>query len=138
MLIGLCSGFGYGLYSILGTIALRKYSSYTVTAYTFVIAAAGSLLVCSLPDLWHKITVCQSKPYLGFFIILTGLVTAVIPFLCYTLGLERVEAGRAAILATVEPMVATLIGIMVFHEYPTPLSALGIVCILAAIVILNR
>lgn len=137
ILIGLCSGLGYGLYSILGTIALRKYSSYTVTTYTFVIAAIGSLFVCSFPDLWHKITVCESKPYLCFFIVLTGLITAVIPFLLYTLGLEHVEASRAAILATIEPMVATLIGVLVFHEYLTFLSTLGILCILAAIVMLN-
>lgn len=137
ILIGLGAGLGYGLYSILGTIALRRYSTYTVTAYTFVTAAAGSLFLCSLPDLWHKITVCPRKPYLCFFIILTGLVTAVIPFLLYTLGLEQVEASRAAILATVEPMVATLIGVVVFHEYMTMSSALGILCIISAIVLLN-
>lgn len=138
ILIGLGSGFGYGLYSILGTIALRRYSTYTVTTYTFVIAAIGSLFTCSLPDLWHKITACQSKPYLCFFLILTGIVTAVIPFLLYTLGLEHIEASRAAILATIEPMVATLIGVIVFHEYLTPLSALGILSILGAIIILNK
>lgn len=137
VLIGLGSGLGYGLYSILGTIALRRYSTYTVTTYTFVIAAIGSLFLCSLPDLWHKITVCPRKPYLCFFILLTGSVTAVIPFLLYTLGLEQVEASRAAILATIEPMVATLIGVAVFHEYMTVMSALGILCILGAIVLLN-
>lgn len=137
ILIGLGSGIGYGLYSILGTIALRKYSTYTVTTYTFIIAAIGSWFLCSLPDLWHKITACSRKPYLCIFIILTGLVTAVIPFLCYTLGLEQVEASRAAILATIEPMVATLIGVVVFHEYMTLVSIVGIVCILSAIVLLN-
>lgn len=137
ILIGLGSGLGYGLYSILGTIALRKYSSYTVTTYTFVVAAIGSFFVCSLPDLLQKITACPRKPYLCILIVLTGIVTAVIPFLLYTVGLKYVEASRAAILATVEPMVATLIGITVFHEYPTLLSALGILCILAAIVVLN-
>lgn len=137
ILIGLGSGLGYGLYSILGTIALRKYSTYTVTTYTFVTAAVGSLFLCSLPDLWHKITVCPRIPYLSVFIILTGLVTAVIPFLLYTLGLEQVEASRAAILATIEPMVATLIGVVVFHEYMTALSVIGILCILCAIVLLN-
>lgn len=137
ILIGLGAGLGYGLYSILGTVALRRYSTYTVTAYTFVTAAAGSLLLCSLPDLWHKITVCPRKPYLCFFIILTGLVTAVIPFLLYTLGLEQVEASRAAILATVEPMVATLLGVIVFHEYMTLSSVLGILCIIGAIILLN-
>ncbi|MCM1124767.1 MAG: DMT family transporter [Eubacterium sp.] len=138
ILIGLGSGLGYGLYSILGTIALRRYSTYTVTTYTFAIAAIGSLFLSSLPDLWHKITVCPRKPYLLIFMILTGLVTAVIPFLLYTLGLEQVEASRAAILATVEPMVATMIGVIIFHEYMTALSGLGILCILCAIVLLNR
>ncbi len=42
LLLGLGSGIGYGLYSILGTIALRKYSPYTVTAYSFLFAAGGS------------------------------------------------------------------------------------------------
>lgn len=137
ILIGLGSGIGYGLYSILGTIALRRYSTYTVTTYTFIIAAAGSLFLCSLPDLWYKIAICPHKPYLCVLIILTGLVTAVIPFLCYTLGLEQIEAGRAAILATIEPMVATLIGVIVFREYLTLVSALGIFCIIAAIILLN-
>ncbi len=137
ILIGLGAGLGYGLYSILGTIALRRYSTYTVTTYTFIIAAVGSLFLCSLPDLWHKITVCSRKPYLCFFILLTGLVTAVIPFLLYTLGLEQVEASRAAILATIEPMFATLIGVVVFHEYLTLMSLGGIMCIFGAIVVLN-
>ena len=137
ILIGLGSGIGYGLYSILGTIALRRYSTYTVTTYTFIIAATGSVFLCSLPDLLHKITACSDKPYLFLLIILTGLVTAVIPFLCYTLGLEQVEASRAAILATIEPMVATLIGIVVFHEYMTLMSVVGVVCIISASVLLN-
>ncbi|MDE6387778.1 MAG: DMT family transporter [Lachnospiraceae bacterium] len=137
ILIGLGAGLGYGLYSILGTIALRKYSTYTVTTYTFVTASVGSLFLCSLPDLWHKITVCPRKPYLCFYIILTGLVTAVIPFLLYTLGLEQVEASRAAILATIEPMVATLIGVVVFHEYMTLMSLIGILCIVGTIILLN-
>ena len=34
-LIGLGSGTGYGLYSILATIALRRHSPYTVTTWIF-------------------------------------------------------------------------------------------------------
>lgn len=32
---------------------------------------------------------------------------------------------------------ATLVGIFVFHEKLTPLSALGCVCVLSAVVLLN-
>ena len=138
LLLGLGSGIGYGLYSILGTIALRKYSPYTVTTYTFLFAAAGSWLVCQPADMVSKLSAADHLTGLLLFCVLTGLVTAVIPFLAYTLGLRTVEASRAGILATIEPLVATLVGIIVFSEPLTLLSGLGIVLILAAVVLLNR
>ncbi len=138
LLLGLGSGIGYGLYSILGTIALRKYSPYTVTTYTFLFAAAGSWLVCQPADMISKLSAADHLTGLLLFCVLTGLVTAVIPFLAYTLGLRTVEASRAGILATVEPLVATLVGILVFSEPLTLLSGLGIVLILAAVILLNR
>ncbi len=138
LLVGLGSGLGYGLYSILGTVALRKYSPYTVTAYTFLFAAAGSWLICGPADMISKFTAAQDPVSLLLFCGLTALVTAVIPFLFYTLGLRTVEASRAGILATVEPLVATLVGILAFSEPLTLLPALGILLILSAVIILNR
>ena len=138
ILLGLGSGLGYGLYSILGTVALRRYSPYTVTAYTFLFAAIGSWFIAQPADMIAKITSSPEPGKLLLFCVLTGLVTAVIPFLAYTLGLRTVEASKAGILATVEPLVATLVGILVYSEPITLLSGLGIVLILAAIVLLNR
>ena len=137
LLIGLGSGIGYGLYSILGTVALRKYSPYTVTAYTFVFAAAGAWLICAPADMIATFAAAPDLAWLLFFCCLTALVTAVVPFLAYTLGLRTVEASRAGIIATVEPMVATLVGILVFSEPLTLLSGAGILLILSAVVILN-
>jgi drug/metabolite transporter (DMT)-like permease len=108
--VGLGSGMGYGLYSILGTIALRRYSSYTVTTYTFIIAAVGSWFICRPADMYYKFSGAPDTGFLTFFCFLTAIVTAVIPFLAYTLGLQSVEASKAGIIATIEPMVATLIG----------------------------
>ena len=138
LLIGLGSGLGYGLYSILGTVALRRYSPCTVTTYTFVFAAVGSWLICRPADMFAKFAAAENLPGLILFCFLTALVTAVIPFLAYTLGLRTVEASRAGILATVEPMVATLFGILVFSEPLTLLSGIGMLLILAAVVLLNR
>ena len=137
LLIGLGAGFGYGLYSILGSIALRRYSPYTVTAYTFLIAAVGSWFISHPADILFKLSAAPSPVGLFFFFLLTAPVTAVIPFLAYTLGLQTVEASKAAILATIEPLVATLLGFLVFHEAVTLSSLLGILLILAAVVILN-
>jgi drug/metabolite transporter (DMT)-like permease len=137
LLVGLGSGIGYGLYSILGTIALRRYSPYTVTTYTFIFAAVGSWIICRPADMLDKFLSAADIGYLLMFCCLTALITAVIPFLSYTLGLSSVEASRAGIIATVEPMVATMIGIVVFSEPLTFMSGLGIVLILSAVVVLN-
>ena len=135
LLIGLGSGLGYGLYSILGSIALRRYSAYTVTAYTFLIAALGSWL---LRNPLHTLALLSPAPLrLGLFLVLTALVTAVIPFLAYTLGLQTIEARKAAILATVEPVVAALFGVLAFHEALTLSAALGMLLILSSVVLLS-
>ena len=136
-LIGLGSGLGYGLYSILGTIALKKYSPYTVTTYTFIIAAVGSWFVSKPGEMYSIFSAASDLPFLIVFCIITAVVTAVIPFLAYTSGLRTVEASRAGILATIEPLVATLFGVVVFSEKLTILSGLGIVLILSAVIVLN-
>ena len=136
-LVGLGSGVGYGLYSILGTVALRKYSAYTVTTYTFLFAALGAVVICHPKDMLETYWSAPDRGGLFLFCVLTAIVTAVIPFLTYTLGLESVEASRAGILATIEPVVATLIGIFVFSESLSLSSGVGIVLILGAVVLLN-
>ena len=137
LLIGLGSGIGYGLYSILGTVALRRHSPYTVTTYTFMLAAIGSWFICSPADMLSKFSAASNSTNLILFCFLTALITAVIPFLFYTLGLRTVEASKAGILATLEPMVATIVGITCFSEALTLHSGMGIALILAAAVELN-
>lgn len=137
LLVGLGSGIGYGLYSILGTVALRRYAPFTVTTYTFLFAAAGSWMICNPGEMIQKFSAAPDLILLHFFCILTALVTAVIPFGAYTLGLQTVEASKAGIIATIEPMVATLIGIVFFSEPLNILSGLGILLILGAIILLN-
>lgn len=136
--VGIASGIAYGLYSILGNIALRRYSSYTVTAYTFTFAALGVLLFARPAQMVQMVTTADRLPALVLLVISIGVVTAVIPFLLYTMGLESVEPSRAAILATSEPMMATVLGILIYREGMNPVSIIGILCILIAIFILNR
>ena len=137
VLVGLGSGLGYGLYSIFGTFALKKYSTFTVTCYTFLIAGFGSIFVANPSDLVNKISSAGNKLSLFGFVLLTSVVTAVIPFLLYTLGLNRTTAGKAAVLATVEPAAATLFGFFVMGETVGPVAIAGILLVFAAIVVLS-
>ena len=66
-----------------------------------------------------------------------GLVTAFAAYLLYTWGLERIESSRAAILASVEPVVAALVGVFWFHETVSLPVLAGIILVLGAIVVLS-
>lgn len=131
---GLGAGFGYALYSIFGKFALRHYSALTVTLYTFLTAAMVMLPVSSL---WEMQTQLLQWPVLinsiGF-----SLFSTVFAYLCYTVALTAVEAGRAAIIATLEPIVATLVGTFVFGEIVTNWQMIGIILVITAVAAVQR
>jgi len=136
LLCGLGAGFGYALYSIFGTVALRRYEPLTVTGYGFLFGAIGCFFAGSPAELVSAFAAAPTLTML-WFVPVAALVSAVIPYLAYTQGLKNTEAGKASIIATVEPVVATLVGIVLYHESLSFSAALGIALVLGAIVLLN-
>ncbi len=135
ILLGLGAGLGYAMYSIFGRYALEKgYHSFTINLYTFLFA---TLACIPLVDVRNIYSVCTSSVSMGMFSVLCGLITTVIPYITYNFGLSGVETGKAAIIASIEPVVATLIGVFIFHENLTPGNIIGIALVLAAIVMCN-
>ena len=74
---------------------------------------------------------------LAGFLILYCIVTTVLPYLLYTAGLSMVENGPASVLASVEPVVATLLGLLVFGETPTVQALIGMCLVLLALTLLS-
>ena len=135
LMTGLGAGFGYALYSIFSRYALeRGYDSMTITFYTFLLAAAGSLFLCDRTAVF--LTVTGSTGML-FFAAAFALVVTIIPYLTYTAGLKHVENGQAAVIASVEPVAATIIGMIAFHEPLTVSGIVGMLLVLGGIVICN-
>lgn len=133
VLLGLGAGFFYALYSIFGRYALAHYDSMTVTMWTFLFAGAASLVLLRPSEL----AAAFSTP--GTWLTAAGLVavSTAAPYLLYTWGLARVESGRASILASLEPVVASLAGTLLFHEPLSAATLAGIACVLAGVSILR-
>ena len=70
-------------------------------------------------------------------IIGLAIFCTVMPFLLYTTGLKKLEAGKASILATIEPIVSAIVGLIFFQEVFDLTKILGMICIISAILILN-
>ena len=64
-------------------------------------------------------------------------MTCYLPYLLYTYGLSGLSNGKASIMASIEPVVATLVGVTVYSEKLSLAGGLGIVLVLSAIVLLN-
>lgn len=140
LITGLISAVGYALYSIFGRFALNYgYNSITITAYTFFFACAGVLPLADLRGLWSILTTGSGAEVAHnmLFALALGVVTALLPYILYTLGLSGIESGRASVIASVEPVVATLTGILVFGEPMTLTGGLGILLVVAAIALMN-
>lgn len=134
---GLMSAVGYGLYSIFGTFALRKYQPLTVTTYAFLFGAVGAAVLCKPNEIVTVISSAPNPAGLVLLLMLTAFVTAVLPYLLYTVGLNHMRASAAAIMASIEPVVATAAGALVFGEALTLPAFAGIALVLGAIVVLN-
>ena len=133
ILLGLGSGFFYALYSIFGRYALAHYDSMTVTVWTFLFAGPCSLVLLRPAEL----KVAFSTPV--NMLVAAGLVvfSTVLPYLLYTRGLARVESGKASIMASLEPVVASLAGVLIFGEPMSAMTLAGIVLVLSGVVILR-
>lgn len=132
LLLGIGSGFFYGLYSIFARYALRYYKPLTVTYYTFVFAGVSSLAVAKPAEI-----MALTRPDLALAALGLVLVATVLPYMFYTAGLAKVDSGRASIIASVEPVVAALVGVAAFGEPMTLMVALGLGCILATVYMLR-
>lgn len=134
ILLGLGSGLGYALYSIFARLAMnRGYSSLTISFYTSLLAGAGSGVVWGAGEA----ALMFASPYSTILCLSTAVVTFYLPYLLYTSGLEGVETSRASIMASVEPVVAALCGIIIFRERLTVVSGCGMVLVIGAILVLN-
>ncbi len=134
LLTGLGSGLGYASYSIFGTVALRKYHTFTIVFYTFIVVVIGLLPFAGASEAVSIL--CGSTKGLATGLGL-GVVSTFLPYIFYTGGLKYIEAGKASVLAFAEPMVATIAGILIFKENLHLQNALGILMIFLAIILLN-
>ena len=136
LLFGIGSGVGYALYTIFSRFALeRGYGSNTINFYSCLLASAGAFVI------WHparEVGLMFSSAPAFMWCVLAGVVTCFIPYLLYTYGLTGLENGKASVLASIEPVVASLVGVFCYHEVMSPWSAAGVILVLAAVVLLNR
>ena len=134
LIFGILTGFGYSLYTIFGSrLILRGYGTLQIIFYTFLFALIGAVFILFATGDGGAL----HYPFEAWFwAFLMAIFNTILPYLFYTLGLKNMDASKAPIIATVEPVAATVLGLF-YGEGLTVFGVIGIALVLSSVVIVN-
>jgi len=136
VLMGVLSGIGYALYSLFSRAALnRGYNSLTVNVYSFGIGAIACVPFTNWGAIGQSIAAQPVK--IGWLLLAHALFASLLPYIFFTYSLKYLDTGQASIMTSVDPVAATIIGVLLFSEMPSPTRWTGMVLVLVSIVLLN-
>ena len=134
ILLGIGAGFFYAMVTILGKFTSDEVDPFTMVFYNFLFGWISLALIS------NPIPKIAAVSDLHFWLLAFGygLIPTVGSYLFYMNGISHdVELSRVPIIASVEPIIATIIGLLVFGENITLVNALGLVIVLFSIVLMN-
>ncbi len=131
---GLLAGIGYAGYSVcIKALSNRGVDTLTLNVWGWIVCTGVGLLVWGFSPVAPMLESGKNALFCVGLIVVSGFL----PSLLYSLGLRGEEAGKGAVMASVEPVMASLMGFAAFGEVPTPLGIAGVLLVLAAVALLN-
>ncbi len=127
VLCGLLSGFSYALYYIFGKLFLDRYATPTLFLYALPV---GALVMLPFVDFAPK----NLQAWAGLLVM--ALCSTYGAYSVYYAGLKRLEATRAAVVATLEPVVAATLAFFWWDEQFGLAGYAGSALILGSVVII--
>jgi DME family drug/metabolite transporter len=121
---GLISGLSYAAYYLFGKVYLKRYAGQTLFLYALPV---GALTLLPLVHFAHK------SPLAWSALILLALLCTYGAYGLYSLGLRRLEASKASLIATLEPVVASAVSALWWGQRLTPVGLLGGALILGGV-----
>jgi drug/metabolite transporter (DMT)-like permease len=133
ILLAISAAAIYSIYIIVGAHVLREVSAFQSS--TVIFASAG--VVYAVLTLLRGAHMPQSGSgwwTLGAIVILS----TIIPVVTFLAGMQRVGPTNASMLSTFEPIVTVLLAAVLFGEALSPITFIGGIMILAAVLLLAR
>ena len=133
---GLLSGLFYGMTSIFTKIAIgRGYKGLTITFYALLVTALTTAPFTN----WGVVAAYTAASPLSHSLLMIAhaVIGAALPYLMLNVSLKHIEAGKASILTSSEPVSAMLFGFFVYHEPMTVISAAGMAIAVTAFGIIS-
>ncbi len=133
---GLLSGLFYGMTSIFTKISIgRGYNGLTITFYAVLITAITTAPFAN----WDQVAEYTAAAPAAHIMLMIAhaLIGAALPYLMLNVSLRFIEAGKASILTSSEPVAAMLFGAFVYGEKLTVISVAGMAIAVTAFGIIS-
>lgn len=133
ILAGIGAGICYSLTPIAGRLASGRANPYVVSMYSYLFA---TVFLGLWMQPWKNPIHLNSQILLwGFFY---GLIPTAVTYIIYYKGLQLItESSKVPVIASVETVVATAIGITLYGEHLGLVSIFGIVFVLLSIIVMQ-
>ena len=131
LIAGLGSGFCYGMAAIFGRMAGQRSDPITVSAYSYFFAMVFLYLVLR-PSFQLDAKILGT----GFAY---GLVPTSLAYVLYYTGISKVrDTGRVPVIASIEPVTAIILGLLVYGEEIGMANMIGVAVVLISIIIMVK
>ena len=134
ILCGVGAGLCYAMTAVIGRFAADRTNPYVMSMYSYL-SAAILLFVWTQP--W-----AQTHSISGNVLIcsaLYALIPTAIAYILYYKGLQKIrESSKVPVIASVETVVAALVGILLYHERLGVISSVGVLLVLFSILLMNK
>jgi DME family drug/metabolite transporter len=130
VILALAAGLAYALYVVIAKAAVARTPPLPLAGITFGIAAVVLAPAFALPGAARQLA-------LGWMgLLYLGAVTTAGAYAVYTAGLRAVPASAAGVASLLEPLTATVLGVMLFGEQLGVAGWAGAVLLLIGLVML--
>lgn len=128
--MGLGSGFCYAVYTVALKSVASRYHPMTIQVWNMGIGLPVLFLYALLDGFGAGV---DPAPQMWWLIALNSLGPGFVAFLLFTWGMNGVQASHAPLLASAEPITASLLGLLILKEKLTASQYLGIALMLGGI-----
>ncbi len=123
--LGIYTALAAAVYYLWGKKFLDRYSANTVILYMTVLSIPGMILIANPFTLMDTAVLVDG----WLFILAIGLFPGAIGFVVSMVALRHIEASRASIVASIEPVAAVMIAFVVLSDTLAPLQVVGVVLV---------
>ena len=130
---GLLSAVFFAVYSLMGSVAARRYPPYTTLVWGLGFATVFWLAVLGVAPVLSLFLELKTAAAVVFI----AVVSTIIPFAAFLTALKSIPPTNATVTSTVEPVLAAIGAFLLFGTALTPVQVLGGLLVIAAIAVVQ-